>query len=108
MSVPPVSQATRWKGPVSSSRIGSEPNRALYQGTLRSRLVTVSATGGIAGNSGMSFRHLVKAANAASFGWQLSGSRSYLAAQGPVGMEPTHRQPPPFDLPSRTDPRSGR
>jgi hypothetical protein len=29
----------------------------------------------------MTFRHLVKAANAASFGWQLSGSRSYLAAQ---------------------------
>jgi len=28
-------QATRWNGPLSSSRIGSEPNRALYQGTLR-------------------------------------------------------------------------
>jgi hypothetical protein len=33
----------------------------------------------------MSFRHLVNAANAASFGWQLSGSRTYLAAQVPAG-----------------------
>src|ERR1039457_1186393 len=32
----------------------------------------------------MSFRHLVKAANAASFGWQLSGSGGYLAAQVPA------------------------
>ena len=32
----------------------------------------------------MSFRHLVNAANAASFGWQLSGSRTYLAAQVPA------------------------
>jgi hypothetical protein len=29
----------------------------------------------------MTFRHLVKAANAAAFGWQLSASKSYLAAQ---------------------------
>src|SRR5664280_1894729 len=35
----------------------------------------------------MSFRHLVNAANAASFGWQLSGSRTYLAAQVPALME---------------------
>ena len=32
----------------------------------------------------MSFRHLVKAANAASLGWQLSESRGYLAALVPA------------------------
>jgi hypothetical protein len=32
----------------------------------------------------MSFRPLMKAADATTFGWQLSGSRSYLAAQVPV------------------------
>jgi hypothetical protein len=35
----------------------------------------------------MTFGHLVKAANAASFGWQLSGSRGYMAAQVPALIE---------------------
>jgi hypothetical protein len=45
----------------------------------------------------MSFRHLVKAANAASFGWQLSGSRSYLAAQVPALIEAPVEPPWPRD-----------
>src|SRR5580704_7338257 len=80
--VPPLSQATRLNGPVSSSRIGSEPNRSLYQGTLRSRLVTVSATWVIAGNSGISFLPFAPRGRSECylFDWQLSGSKSYLAA----------------------------
>jgi hypothetical protein len=33
-----------WKGPVSSSIRGSVPNRFRYQGRLRSRSLTISAT----------------------------------------------------------------
>ncbi len=36
--VPPVSQTTWWKGPVSSSMTGSEPNSCLYQGRLRPKV----------------------------------------------------------------------
>jgi len=48
-----MSQTTWWKGPVSPSMTGSEPNSCWYQGRLRSRSLTVSATWVIAGNSGI-------------------------------------------------------
>src|SRR5687767_7696341 len=46
-----MSHTTWWKGPVSSSRTGFDPNNAWYLGTVRSRSVTVRATWVIAGNS---------------------------------------------------------
>src|SRR4029450_12717168 len=53
-SVSPRANTVWWNGPVSSSRTGSLPRSALYQGTLTPRSLTVIATCVIYGKSAIS------------------------------------------------------